>query len=260
VLSESRFPPQVALAAHYHPRMCGRFTYLFTWSQLQQLLELIHWPDVELSPRYNVAPTQLAPVVRLNAAGERTGVMLKWGLIPSWADDASIGSRLLNARAETVFDKPSFRSAVASRRCLVPISGFYEWQSIPGMRTKRPHWIGRADRAPLCLAGLWEAWKDPAAPNSDPIQSFTILTTAANDFMLPLHDRMPVLLPPSHQAAWLNPNTPRTELEDLIQTIEWKEFTAYTVGSRVGSPAHDDPSLMEPTTEPPIVPNLFNLS
>jgi len=240
--------------------MCGRFTYLYTWSQLRQLLDLIHWPDVELSPRYNVAPTQLAPVVRLNPASERTGVMLRWGLIPSWADDASIGSRLLNARAETVFDKPSFRSSVLARRCIVPISGFYEWQSIEGVRTKRPHWIGRADRAPLFLAGLWEAWKDPAAPNTQPIESFSILTTSANAFMRPLHDRMPVLLSPSDLAAWLDSSSNRNRLEQLLQPQAWKDLTAYAVGSRVGFTGNDDLSLLEPATEPPIAPNLFNLS
>lgn len=237
--------------------MCGRYTYLFTWRQLQRLLGLVHWPGVELVPRFNVAPTQIAPVVRLNERGEREGVMLKWGLVPSWADDPSIGSRLVNARGETVFEKPAFRKAAKERRCLVPISGFYEWQAVEdsqakGGRIKRPHWIGRADREPLCVAGVWESWQAKGTtPDGEHLQTFTMLTTAPNDVMRPLHDRMPVILPPECWPAWLDPRSERSALEALIHPYVGSDLIAYPVGRRVNSPTHDEPGLIEPVNEPP---------
>ena len=234
--------------------MCGRYTYLFTWKQLKRLLELIHWPEAELTARFNVAPSQDAPIVRLDDDGEREGAMLRWGLIPSWADDASIGSRLINARGETVFEKPAFRKAAMERRCLVPITGFYEWQTVEGEKNKRPHWIGRPDHDPLCLAGLWESWTDRSSPGSEPVQSFTILTTSPNELMRPLHDRMPVILDREGQEMWLNPRSKRPALEELIRPYPLHDLIAYPVGRAVNSPSRDDSGLMEragpPTTEP----------
>ena len=220
-------------------------------------MDLLHWPDVELSPRYNVAPTQLAPVVRLDDHGERSGVMLKWGLIPAWADDPSVGSRMINARAETVFDKPAFRKAAMERRCLVPISGFYEWQVTKGERTKIPHWIGRADREPLCLAGLWESWKDKGSPESGPVESFTILTTSPNALMRPLHDRMPLILNSRDGKAWLNPSSERPVLEQLIRPYAGTDLVAYPVSRGVNSPKRDDPGLLDPVSGQPPTFGLF---
>jgi putative SOS response-associated peptidase YedK len=240
--------------------MCGRYTYLYTWSQLHRLLDLLHWPEVELSPRYNVAPTQLAPVVRLDERGGRSGLMLRWGLIPSWADDLAIGSRLTNARGETVFDKPAFRKPAMSRRCLVPISGLYEWQTLAGQRTKRPHWIGRADREPFCLAGLWDSCTLPGSPDAGPIETFTILTTTPNPLMRPLHDRMPVILDRQGCETWLNPSSARPTLEHLIRPYDGTDLIAYAVGTGVNSPKRDDPGLMEPASGPPPAPGLFDLS
>lgn len=246
-----------AAESSIHSPVCGRYSHLYTWKQLHRLLDLLHWPDVELTPRYNVAPTQMAPVVRLDGRGERAGVMLRWGLVPSWADDPSIGSRLINARGETVFDKPAFRKAAKDRRCLVPINGFYEWQSVEGQRAKRPHWIGRADRAPLCLAGLWESWKDRGSPDSEPVETFTILTTSPNQLMRPLHDRMPVILKAADWAPWLDPASERGALAELVRPYDGTDLTAYPVGAGVNSPKRDDPGLVEPVSGPPPDSGLF---
>ena len=244
-------------SAQYACQVCGRYTHLYTWKQLHRLLNLLHWPDVELTPRYNVAPTQPAPVVRLDEQGERSGFMLKWGLIPSWAEDPTIGSRIINARGETVFDKPAFRKAAMERRCLVPISGFYEWQAIKGERTKRPHWIGRADREPLCLAGLWESWMDRTANEVQPVETFTILTTSPNALMRPLHDRMPVILNQQGWETWLNPASERPALESLVCPYHGSDLIAYPVGRGVNSPGRDDSGLLEPVSELPSAPDLF---
>jgi len=222
--------------------MCGRFTYLFTWRQLHDLMQLSIWPQDELAARYNVAPTQPAPVVRPGQDGGREGAMLRWGLVPFWADDPSIGGRLINARADGVRTKPSFRAAFAKRRCLVPISGFYEWQAVEGSRRKQPFWIGRKDRQPFALAGLWER-NDKAGPA---LETFTIITTDANALLRPLHDRMPVILDPARQGEWLDSATGLDKAEGLLVPHSGRGFEAYAIGTRVNSPKNDDPSLVEP--------------
>lgn len=240
--------------------MCGRYTYLFKWKQLHDLMRLLEWPPEELSPRYNVAPSQTAPVVRLNAGGDRAGVMLEWGLVPSWVKDPATVQHPINARGETVFSKPTFRVAARERRCLVPVSGFYEWQKVDGRGRKVPHWIGRADRAPICFAGLWEAWRDKADPDRAALETFTIITTSPNPLMAGLHDRMPVIVGSDDWRAWLDPGTPRADLERLIAPCSGGDLIAYPVGTAVNSPKTDRPGLIEPV-EPrpgtPEAPNLF---
>lgn len=229
--------------------MCGRFTYLFKWKQLLKLLELTSWPEVELVPRFNVAPMQLAPVVRVDDAGERVGAMLRWGLVPSWADDPAIGGRLINARGETIAEKPAFRTAFAKRRCLVPISGFYEWKTseLP-KAAKQPYWIGRADREPFMLAGVWERWRR----DEEVIDSFTIITTTPNPLMSGLHDRMPVIIESANHGAWLDPsNTDPAGLAAMLRPAETVGFEAYPVSTRVNSPKIDDPSLIVPVDVQP---------
>ncbi|MCL4743210.1 MAG: SOS response-associated peptidase [Phycisphaerales bacterium] len=222
--------------------MCGRYTYLFKWKQLHRLMELLSWPVEELSPRYNVAPTQPAPVVRLGEGG-RIGAMLRWGLVPSWADDPSIGGRMINARAETAAQKPAFRSAFARRRCLVPISGFYEWRAVEGRKAKQPYWIGRADREPFALAGLWERWEK----RGEPVETFTILTTAANDLLRPIHDRMPAVVERDDYGVWLGErDADPAALTSLLDSRPWEGFEAVAIGTRVNSPRNDDPAVLEP--------------
>lgn len=218
--------------------MCGRYTHRFTWAQLHRLLGLTSWPEEELVPRYNVAPTQLAPVVRGSGSG-RVGALMKWGLIPSWADDAAIGSRMVNARAETVAEKPAFRAAFAARRCLVPVSGFYEWHATPGEKVKTPFVIQRASGEPFMLAGLWEQWsKGPA-----PVESFTILTTTPNALLEPIHDRMPVIVDEPDWDCWLN-GKGTAEASQLLRPHGVDGFETRAISTRVNSPRNDDPSVL----------------
>ncbi len=229
--------------------MCGRFTYLYQWKQLQKLLLLTSWPDVELSPHFNVAPTQAAPVVRQIAEGQRTGAMLHWGLIPSWADDPAIGGRLINARAETIAEKPAFRSAFTKRRCLAPVSGFYEWkkQELP-KAPKQPFYIARADREPLMLAGVWEHWER----GGEAIDSFTIITTTPNAIMAELHDRMPVIVESEDVDRWLDPETTdAAAFTSILRPAADGVLEAIPVRTRVNTPKNDDPSLILPEVEPP---------
>ncbi len=223
--------------------MCGRYTYLFTWKQLHRLMRLSDVPPEDLTPRYNVAPTQLVPAVRQDASGGRHGVILRWGLIPSWATDPSIGGRMINARGESVAEKPAFRTALSRRRCLVPVSGFYEWQVIPGQKAKQPWWIGRTDREPFAIAGLWERWtKGP-----EPLETFTLITTTPNDLMAPLHDRMLVIVAPQDYDLWLDPAiTDSAAVTPLLRPAPVDGLEAYPISTRVNSPRFDDPSLIEP--------------
>jgi len=220
--------------------MCGRFTYLYTWKQLHRLLDLGLWPaGVELSARFNVAPTQGAPVVRVGAGGVREGAVLRWGLVPFWAKDESIGNRLINARGETLAEKPAFRNALAKRRCVVPVSGFYEWQS--GRGGKRPHYFCRADEQPMLFAGLWERWDK----GEQPLETFTIVTVEANELLAVMHDRMPAILEPESVGAWLDTeNVPAREAVGLLRPCDPALLMTWPVGRRVNSPRVDDPSLI----------------
>ncbi|MFA6043750.1 MAG: SOS response-associated peptidase [Phycisphaerales bacterium] len=228
--------------------MCGRFTYRYQWRQLAEMLRLIYWPGVELTPRFNVAPTQDAPVIRLAADGTREGVMLRWGLVPSWADDPSVGGRNINARAETIAEKPTYRQAFAARRCLVPVSGFYEWRTLADGKTKQPYWIGRHDGEPFWLAGVWEQ----SGVGGQTLESFSILTTSPNDFMRALHDRMPVLVAPTDVETWLaaTPLNP-PERERLLAPSPMLDFEMFPVSRRVSSPQAEGPELIARVEVPP---------
>lgn len=191
--------------------MCGRFTLRATPAELAEFFELSRAPQIE--PRANIAPTQQVLGIVLHDGEVRQAQEFRWGLIPSWAKDAREAARRINARSETVADKPSFRSAFRSRRCLIPADGFYEWKSIPGQKKKQPCWIGVRDQPLVAFAGLWEQWQPP---EGDPLTTCTILTTAANSAVASLHDRMPVILPPETFDRWLHPHTPRDELLSLL--------------------------------------------
>jgi putative SOS response-associated peptidase YedK len=196
----------------------------------------------KLTPRYNIAPTQDVAAVRAGVEGGRVLVELRWGLIPSWAKDRSIGSRMINARAETVADKPAFRAALRSRRCLVLADGFYEWQRL-GAR-KQPYFIGLRNGGPFAFAGLWERW----APNgSEPIESCTILTTSANEVIAPIHDRMPVILDAQDHALWLDSGVEgASELLPVLRPQPAEAVRAFPVGLLVNNPANDVPACREP--------------
>jgi putative SOS response-associated peptidase YedK len=168
--------------------------------------------------------------------------LLRWGLIPHWAKDPTIGNKLNNARGETVAEKPSFRSAFQRRRCLVPASGFYEWQQVAGQKWKQPYYVTLTDGNPMAMAGLWESW---TAPDGAIVRTFCIITTAASEVMAPIHDRMPVILARENWAVWLSPETPAEQVSPLIVPAPAATIEAWPVSRRVSSATEDGPELIE---------------
>ncbi len=198
--------------------MCGRFVATAPPSELADYFQAVLSETAkveESSPSYNVAPTNHVSSVRAND-GHRELETMKWGLVPSWAKDPKIGSKMINARAETAATKPAFRSAIKKRRCLIPADGFYEWHKIEGQKVKQPYYITRADGEPIVFAGLWEAWKPKDDPEHDWTISCTLLTTGPNAEMKTIHHRMPVLIPPAQWDRWLDPANGVDEIEDLL--------------------------------------------
>jgi putative SOS response-associated peptidase YedK len=219
--------------------MCGRYTLK---TPVEKLAEEFGFDasSVELPPNYNVAPTRQVAAV-LEESGERRLEVLRWGLIPSWADDPGIGSRMINARAETAPEKPSFRRAFRERRALIPADGFYEWKRTNG--AKQPYYIHMKEERPFAFAGLWESWKDDGGPE---IRSCTILTTKPNALLGEIHDRMPVILPAGSYDVWLDPEADRDELYGLLAPYPEDEMEAYPVSRFVNSPSNNDPRCIEP--------------
>lgn len=217
--------------------MCGRYAITTDPEVLASLLGLVEVPAFDV--RYNLAPTQLAPVARLDDDGALRLEPLRWGLVPSWAKDTSIGARTINARSETAHEKPSFRSAWKQRRCIVPASWFYEWQRVGA--EKVPLRIERRDGEPLTFAGLWERWKGNAeTPGFD---SFTILTTSANGTLSRLHDRMPVVLPDAEaRQRWLD--LQRGDAIDLMTPAPDELLQFHTVSKRVNNVRNEGPSVL----------------
>lgn len=183
--------------------MCGRFVAASPPDEIARYFDVTDVAADVLEPNYNVAPTEDVYVVREEQERRRLDAF-HWGLVPRWAKDPSIGSRMINARSEGITEKNAFKWAFRKRRCIVPADGFYEWRKIPGQKTKQPYFLSRADGEPLALAGLWEEWLGPDADGSQRMRSVTILTTGANELVADLHDRMPVILPPSAWATWLD--------------------------------------------------------
>jgi putative SOS response-associated peptidase YedK len=187
-----------------------------------------------LAPRYNIAPSQNVLVVREDESRNWEYAEVRWGLVPHWAKDVSIGNKLINARCESVTEKPSFRSAIKSRRCIFPTSGFYEWQSTPS--GKQPHYITSKDGSPLCFAGIWESWRDP---DGVVLESCAMLTTNANPLMAAIHERMPVVLKPSDFAMWLDRTvTEPLQLQRLYRPYPDDLMQEWPVTTYVNSPAH----------------------
>jgi len=221
--------------------MCGRFTLTVDPAELREAFANFSFP-AKYMPRYNIAPTQ--PILAIPNDAKNAADFFFWGLIPSWAKDITIASRLINARAETLAEKPSFRGSLKYKRCLIPADGFYEWQSRPGMKTKVPHFIHMADGQPFAFAGLWDEWH---SPDGDVLRSATIITTEPNSLMAALHNRMPVILSPDRYDDWLDP-APRTaeSLQGLLQPYDPQAMAAYPVSTLVNSPENDQPALIEP--------------
>jgi putative SOS response-associated peptidase YedK len=218
--------------------MCGRYT-LVEVDGLQRRFEIEGAPP-EIPARYNVAPTQTMPVVTRHSPNQLE--LMRWGLIPSWAKDPTIGSRMINARAETVAEKPAFKRALERRRCLIPATGFYEWKQTE--HGKVPHYIHLTDEPLFAFAGLYENWR---APDETWIRSYTIITTTANDLMAPLHNRMPVILDREDENLWLDPDATETErLLPLLRPYPARRMEAYPVSRAVNSPTNESPALITP--------------
>ncbi len=221
--------------------MCGRFTLTDPDADLAVQFNLPQIPS--LQPRYNIAPTQSVAAVRVaTEAAVREMVLLRWGLIPFWAKDPQIGARLINARSETVAEKPAFRHAFRRRRCLVVADGFYEWQKQNG--AKQPFYIHLRGSRPFAFAGLWESWK---GEDDSVIESCTLLTTRPNELLDPLHNRMPVILQPKDYDPWLDPGVQDLEsLQALLRPYPSEEMEAYPVSRWVNSPDNDDLRCIQP--------------
>ena len=221
--------------------MCGRFTLTDPDADLAVQFNLPEIPN--LAPRYNIAPTQPVAAVRVAANSSiREMVLLRWGLIPFWAKDPSIGARMINARSETVAEKPAFRAAFKRRRCLVIADGFYEWQKQNG--TKQPFFIRLHDARPFAFAGLWEIWE---GPDANPVESCTLLTTQPNELLRVVHNRMPVILQPKDYQLWLDPEIQEPKrLQPLLKPYSAEEMEAYAVSRYVNSPDNDDPKCIDP--------------
>ena len=223
--------------------MCGRYSLTSPLESVREIFGFLESPN--LAPRYNIAPTQDVAVVRRGDDALRHLAFLRWGLVPSWAKDISIGSRMINARAESVAEKPAFRRAFAARRCLIPANGFYEWRSESG--GKQPYYITRKDGLPMAFAGLWESWR--ASESAEHIESCTILTTEACEATRPIHHRMPVILEPTAFETWLAPTLGAPGLLGLMSPST-AALVVKKVSRRVNKVANDDPHLLEPNDEP----------
>lgn len=218
--------------------MCGRYNLRVSPAELEALFGVNDAPD--FPQRYNIAPTQDVPVLHLDEAGEKRLTSMRWGLIPFWSKDMKIGDKLINARGETVAEKPSFRAAFKRRRCLIPASGFYEWRREG--KEKWPFHMHHIDDSPFAFAGLWETWQHDGSK----INSFTIITTAANEFMSKIHDRMPVLIEPNQFPIWLDHDVDPDALQEFLQPVEWNNFEAVPISQTVNNARNETPDCLNP--------------
>jgi putative SOS response-associated peptidase YedK len=227
--------------------MCGRFSQFHSTEQIVQRF-MVHAATFDFGPRYNIAPSQTLPAI----VAQDDQVILKsfqWGLVPSWAKDRNIGARMINARSETVAEKPAYRAAFKSRRCLIPADGFYEWKKSPG-RNKTPMYIHLDDNGLFAFAGLWESWTDPV--DGSTLETCTICTTTPNRVMAPIHDRMPALLNRDAESRWLDPsNQDVSQLESLLQPYPTDQLRAHAVSPFVNSPRNDSPRCIDVAPEKP---------
>jgi len=233
--------------------VCGRYVSV---SSPALLAERLHVDEIRLDvdaaePDYNVTPRAEVPIVAETKDHLRVLDRVRWGLVPSWAKDLSVGDRLINARAEGIAEKPAYRKAFERRRCLMPADGFYEWQARPGTKQKQPYFIARADREPMVFAGLYEVWRDRSDPDAPWLRSCAIVTTAANEKLAPIHDRMPVVLAEAAWGEWLDSeNHDTTKLARLLVPAPSDEFLCYPVSTLVNKPENQGPELLERVAEP----------
>jgi putative SOS response-associated peptidase YedK len=221
--------------------MCGRYAFFSPAEAVKRIFALDEVPELE--PRYNISPTQSVPAVRAGEEGARAFAMLHWGLVPKWAKERAIGNRMINARSESIAEKPSFRDAFRKRRCLVIADGWYEWQVTPD--GKRPWFIHMKDARPFAFAGLWERWKNPA--DGALLESCTIVTTDASQSIKKIHERMPVVLEEADRDRWLDTAFSETDkLSELLRPYEPKALEAWPVSRQVNAPKNQGPELIAP--------------
>jgi putative SOS response-associated peptidase YedK len=223
--------------------MCGRFAF-FSPREAVTAMFAVDFP-LELEPRYNIAPTQYVVALRHgdDNAGSPQAAMLRWGLVPSWAKDIAIGNRMINARAETVREKPSFRAAFKRRRCVILADGYYEWRKVDV--GKQPYFISMLNSVPFAMAGLWETWEDAGAT----LDTCTIITTAANKVLAPVHHRMPIVMSPEDARYWMSPDTPADQdLHQFLQSRSNAGLRFWPVSKTVNSPRNDGEVLIEEST------------
>ena len=220
--------------------MCGRYTLVLDLTTVLKRF-LIQGPHPGLTPQYNIAPTQNAPVI-LND-GTRAMNLFRWGLIPSWAKDATIGYKLINARAETLEEKASFKRPLQRSRCLVPADGFYEWQVKD--KVKIPMRIRLKSHGPFAFAGLWDTWKDAEGKE---LKTFTIITTGPNEILAPIHNRMPAILRPQDEEMWLDPTADVKHLTQALKPYPAEEMEAYEVSRVVNNARNNGPQCIEPVS------------
>ncbi len=223
--------------------MCGRFTLVHDIQSIAQTLNAVIPASIQIVPHYNIAPTQNILTVMREESNEQSHLdLLRWGLIPSWAKEESIGSRMINARAETLAEKASFKRLLNTRRCLIVADGFYEWMQEPGSKAKTPMYIRLKDDEPFAFAGLWDSWKNPAG---EQIRTCTIITTEPNELMARIHNRMPVILSPEAREEWLDPtNHDVPLLSHLLGSYPADEMVVRPVSRLVNDPKHDGAELI----------------
>ena len=219
--------------------MCGRFALAKTSEEIADYFSLKQLPD--LPPRYNIAPSQqIAVIIHKDEFPERKLVMMRWGLIPSWAKDEKIGYKMINARAETVSEKPAFRSAFKKRRCLIPTDGFYEWWHKG--KSKQPYFVTMKNKGLFAFAGIWDRWK---SPTGEIVESCSIVTTDANSLIGKIHDRMPVIIQRESFGTWLNPVQSEIGLKQYMRPFSPYKMTTYPVSNMVNSPQNDSPACIK---------------
>ena len=228
--------------------MCGRFGLSRPERLKLERFGVIGFP--ELHPRYNIAPGSQVLVIRERKLG-REAAELRWGLVPWWADDVSIGARMANARSDTAYAKPAFRDPMKLRRCLIPADVFYEWQAVAGERRKQPYAVALKSREPFALGGIWDFWKPKGGDVDSGVSTCAILTTDPNTLLSPIHDRMPVIVPGGRFAAWLDARTPEPAVRDMVQPFPSDELAAWRISTRVNKADADDAGLLEPAEDLP---------
>ena len=233
--------------------MCGRYVSVSSPSLLAERLHVDEVRAEDTEPNYNVTPRTEVPIVAETKDHVRVLDRVRWGLVPSWAKDLSMGDRLINARSEGIETKPAYRRAFEKRRCLIPADGFYEWRALPGptkKKQKQPYFIARADREPMAFAGLYEVWRDRSDPDAEWIRSCAIVTTDANEKLAPIHDRMPVVLPETAWGEWLDPDNHDTaKLTRLLVPAPSDDFLCYAVSKLVNKPENQGSELLDPVAE-----------